>query len=241
VKDQVVYRHRGFCPICEEEVTFLATSRWHRDHLWCPRCPGGSIPRERALMAVLSAKRPGWRSLRIHESSPGNRGASAKIARECARYTATHFFPGGKPGEVTNGFRNENLEAQTFDDASFDVVLSLDVLEHVNRPDRVCQEVNRTLASGGLHIFTTPTYKSKPQTERRAQYLPDGRVEHLFEPEYHGNPIDEAGSLVTFHFGYDLPELIGGWCGMDVEVTRWQSPSIGVVGEFTEVYCCAKR
>jgi lipopolysaccharide biosynthesis protein len=26
-------------------------------------------------------------------------------------------------------------------------------------------------------------------------------------PEYHGNPIDESGSLVTFHYGYDLVRI----------------------------------
>ncbi len=236
----IVYRHRGACPICEHEVTFTATDTWYRDNLWCPSCPGGSIPRERALMLALKTARPDWRSLRIHESSPRGGGASAKIGKECTDYVASHFFPDGPPGEIVNGFRNENLEAQTFPDASFDIVLSLDVMEHVNRPDLVFREVCRTVSRGGLHIFTTPTYKQKQTTERRAEYLSDGTINHLFEPEYHGNPISEAGSLVTFHFGYDLPELITQWCGMGVEVLRWHSPAMGIIGEFTEVYCCSK-
>jgi SAM-dependent methyltransferase len=191
-------------------------------------------------MLALKTARPDWRSLRIHESSPGGRGASAKIAKECAHYVATHFFPGAAPGEMVNGFRSENLEAQTFRDESFDIVLSLDVMEHVNRPDLVFREVCRTLKRGGLHVFTTPTYKQNQKTERRAEYLRDGSISYLFEPEYHGNPISDAGSLVTFHFGYDLPELITQWCGMDVEVSRWHSPARGIIGEFTEVYCCTK-
>ena len=191
-------------------------------------------------MALLKTKRPDWRSLRIHESSPGARGASAVIARQCPDYLGTHYFPDRQRGEVRSGVRNENLEAQTFQDATFDVVLSLDVMEHVNRPDVVCREIHRTLKDGGHYIFTTPTYKDKPKTERRAEVGADGSVEHYFEPEYHGNPIDESGSLVTFHFGYDLPELIHDWCGMDVEVFRWYKPSMGIIGEFTEAYCCTK-
>lgn len=191
-------------------------------------------------MAVLKAKRPGWRSLRIHESSPAGRGASAQIARDCPNYLGSHYFPHAIPGELIRGFRNENLENQTFPDRSFDIVLSLDVMEHVNQPELVCREICRTLEAGGVYIFTAPTYKDLLHTERRAECTSDGLVRHFHEAEYHGNPIDEAGSLVTFHFGYDLPELIQNWSGMDVEVIRSHSPSQGIVGEFTEVYCCTR-
>ena len=35
------------------------------------------------------------------------------------------------------------------------------------------------------------------------------------KPEYHGNPVSDKGALVTFHYGYDLPELIREWSGME--------------------------
>ena len=55
-----------------------------------------------------------------------------------------------------------------------------------------------------------------------------------------GNPVSDAGSLVTFHYGYDLAELIHQWSGMNVEVSRFHDPSRGIIGEFTEVYWATK-
>jgi SAM-dependent methyltransferase len=235
---EVVYRRSGYCPICEAVTEFRATTRWYRESLRCSGC--GSVPRERALALVLSRSFPNWRNLTIHESSPANRGISPKMKRECAGYVATQFFPGEALGAVIRGFRNENLEAVTFADGQFDLVVTLDVMEHVNRPEAVMREVARTLKSGGAYLFTVPTYKGKVGTERRAVYKEDGSVEHFVEPEYHGNPVSDAGSLVTFHYGYDLPELLAQWSGMDVEVLRFHDHQHGVIGDFTEVYVCRK-
>lgn len=235
---QIVYRRRGFCPICAAEAEFSATRDWYRDYLICSGC--GSIPRERGLTLVLERRFPDWRKFAIHESSPVHRGISAKMAKECPRYVATQFYPGQKLGEKIQGYRNEDLEAQTFADETFDLVVSLDVMEHVNHPDKVMQEVARTLKPGGAYLFTVPTYKQRVTGERRALYRPDGSVEHFAEPEYHGNPVSADGSLVTFHYGYDLAELLCQWSGMDVEVIRYHDHRHGVIGEFTEVYLTTK-
>ena len=230
----LVYDRPGFCPICAAEVRFQAAQAWFRDHLFCSGC--GSIPRERALALVLERRFPDWRDLAIHESSPADRGISQKLARECPGYVATQFCPGAPRGALVEGFRNEDLEALTYPDASFDLTVTLDVMEHVNRPDAVLREIARTLRPGGAYLFTVPTYKGKLETERRAHFRADGSVEHMAEPEYHGNPVSDQGALVTFHYGYDFAELISAWSGFDVEVTRFHDHRHGVIGEFTEVY-----
>ena len=109
-------------------------------------------------------------------------------------------------------------------------------MEHVNDPEKVFAEVARTLKPGGTYLFTTPTYKDLVTSERRALYKPDGSIEYTAEAEYHGNPIDNAGSLVTFHFGYDMAERAAEWSGMDMETTRFHDQHHGIIGEFTEVY-----
>jgi hypothetical protein len=118
----------------------------------------------------------------------------------------------------------------------------MDVMDHVNNPELCFREIYRTLRSGGLKIFTTPTYKHRTDSERRACYREDGTIEHLAEgAEYYGNPVDPRGSLVTFHYGYDFPKLIRDWAPFDVRVTRFHDPWHGLLGDHTETYVCRKR
>jgi SAM-dependent methyltransferase len=50
-------------------------------------------------------------------------------------------------------------EELPFDDGSFDVVLSYDVLEHVDDPARAIAEMTRVLRPGGTFLAVFPTYK----------------------------------------------------------------------------------
>ena len=49
-----------------------------------------------------------------------------------------------------------NGSIMPFEDASFDVVISTEVLEHVPNPDAYLMEVKRVLKSGGMFFFTVP-------------------------------------------------------------------------------------
>jgi Methyltransferase domain len=239
-RQPIVASWRGRCPICEQDTVFEARHAWFRDHLICQSCPGGSIPRERAVMQVLRELAPDWKTRSIHESSPGGRGTSIVLARDCAGYVATQFFAETARGAYRDGVRCEDLERQTFDDETFDLVITQDVMEHVFHPDQVYREIWRTLKPSGLYLHTTPIYKGQVTTERRASIEPDGTVIHLAEPEYHGNPVDPKGSLVTFHYGYDLANLIAEWTPFNVEIRRFHQRSSGIVAEFSEVIVCRK-
>jgi SAM-dependent methyltransferase len=228
------HRYRANCPICEGEQDFTVWSAHYRDEFLCEGCHAWSIPRERALAVVLKRMFPAWRKLVIHESSPQDRGISAQLSRECAGYLATQFFPGQPLGATVEGFRNENLETQTFADGAFDIVITQDVMEHVNDFPKALLDINRTLRPGGAHIFTTPTYPA-PKTVQWAWYR-DGQIQWLYEPEYHGNPVDATGSPVTFHYGYDFPDLIEQHCGLAVEVVRLNDVGQGITGPMNEVY-----
>ena len=117
-------------PFASKIRNFEARNAWFRDHLICQSCPGGSIPRERALMQVLRQLAPDWMRQSIHESSPGYRGVSAVLARDCMHYIATQFYPEVPRGASRDGVRCEDLEQQTFDDESFDLIITQDVMEH---------------------------------------------------------------------------------------------------------------
>ncbi|MBL4751845.1 MAG: class I SAM-dependent methyltransferase [Amylibacter sp.] len=199
---------KGWCAVCEQNTEFHSPDEWFRDHLLCQSC--GSLPRERAFFWALTRFYPEWKSARLHEGSPGPRRVSLRLQQECKRYIGSHFYPDIARGKSKNGFQSEDMEALTFKDGSIDLHCHLDVLEHVNRPNQCFKEIARTLAPAGLSIFTTPIYKDLSATERKAIYFQDG-VEHLCTPEYHGNPIDDQGSLVTFHYGQNFSDLIKLW------------------------------
>lgn len=233
----------GFCPICEANAVFRAKKgSWFRGTLLCQSCEGGSVPRERALAYVLSRAYPEWRSLRVHECSPGNRGLSVKLKRECKSYMATHFFPGHEPGAFVNGWRNENIESTTFNDEEFDLVISQDVLEHIFHPGKCFADVYRTLSKGGAFISTFPIRKQQVESHvPRVSVGSDGALEFLKEPEYHGNPISGDGALVTFDYGYAIHQMIPWWADFDVEILRFCDKRAGILGEYTEVVVCKKR
>ena len=192
-------------------------------------------------MKVIEDTFPNWRDLKIHESSPANRGASVKLSSQCKNYIGTHFVPNIPPGQKTpQGFRNENLEKQTFDDGSFDLVVSQDVFEHLFDIESAFKEIARTLKKGGAHIFTTPLVNFKKPTEVWAKKTKEGEIIHLQKPEYHGNPIDPKGSLVTYHFGYDICDMIFNACGLDSEIIRLDDMKYGIRAEYIEVIITRK-
>lgn len=230
----------GYCPICHAPTAFRSYGPWHRDHLICVNCPGYSVPRERALMLMLERLRPDWRDLAIHESSPAPRGISALLRMQGRHYSTSQFFPDAVPGAYRDGVRCEDLEALTFSDESLDVLLTQDVMEHVFNPEAVYREAYRVLRAGGLYLHTTPVSQNMAVSKRAAQKMPGGEVEHLLPAEYHGNPIDDAGSLVTFYWGLDLPDLIASWAPFSVQMTRFNDRQHGILGEMTEVIACEK-
>jgi SAM-dependent methyltransferase len=238
------YEREGYCYICEEKTVFFSNDANFRDQLQCNMCNAkfsGSVVRERALARCLNLFVPKYRELRIHDIAPVMRGISLKLKQQCEGYVFTNYFPNTLPGAVLNGIRNENIEAQTFPDNSFELVISLDVMEHVNRPDLAFREVARTLIFGGYYIFSVPTYRHLAESRRRAYYRDEGDVEHIeMPPEYHGNPFSKEGSLVTFHYGYDLVQNINKWSGLNVACLRCWDESIGVMGSHTEIYICHK-
>ena len=55
-------------------------------------------------------------------------------------------------------FKVEDAEALSFDDTSFDYVISCECMEHVPHPERMAQEIRRVLRPGGQFILTTENY-----------------------------------------------------------------------------------
>ena len=231
-------KHKGFCPVCGRSTIFKVLNSWLRDHYICVQC--SSIPRERAVMHVLSNTCPKWRQVRLHESSPDMRSTSLKLARENMAYIATQLLSGVKQGAFRDGWRNENLEAMTFADEAIDVHITQDVFEHLFHPDRAFREIARTLAPGGLHIFTTPLVNKTAPSEQCARLRQDGSIEHLKPPEFHGNPVSSDGALVTMHWGYDICKFIFQASGLFTTIHHFDIPNMGMCAEYLEVLVSQK-
>jgi SAM-dependent methyltransferase len=226
----------GYCPICDCDVWFHEMGSWLRDQYVCLRC--GSIPRFRALIRVLNDHFPEWRELRIYESSPAG-PSSEKIQRECKQYVASQWFPNVPRGQCKNGERSEDLEALTFPDESFDLVITQDVFEHVLRPAKAFAEIARTLKPGGAHVFTVPYYRGK-KTVVRAEPGRNEGIRHLMKPDYHGNPIDPSGSLVITEWGDELCDFVFRCSGMTTTIFNFYDPKFGLKGDFLDVLISRK-
>jgi SAM-dependent methyltransferase len=124
-------------------------------------------------------------------------------------------------------------------DATFDLVVTMDVFEHLPFPEQAFREIARTLKPGGAHLFTVPCDFTE-ETVVRATISPFGEVLHLQPPVYHGNPIDAKGSLVFRDWGRDLPNTIRAACGMETEVVRIRSFWQGIELGFNEIFISRK-
>jgi SAM-dependent methyltransferase len=198
----------GFCTICERRTLFVEHSPWLRDDYRCIRC--GSIPRERALILTLDREFPQWRSMRVHEASPGGK-AAPKIATV--------------PGYSCGAYPAEDLEALPHPDASFDLVITQDVLEHVQRPALAFAEIARVLRPGGAHVFTVPVLRG---TETVARVGESG--DQLLPPLYHGPHI------VVTDWGDDLPSFVAEHSGLATQAFPYHDRHFGLDGELLEVF-----
>ena len=227
----------GYCPVCEGPRDFYATSdkeipenlfpQWFRGALRCTICR--SPPRERAISHCLNKTRPNWRSLTIHECSPGGWAFSAKLRKECPGYVATQYDPRFPFGDLqaSGKWRNENLEAQTFENDRFDIVITQDVFEHLFHPARAAREIARTLKPGGLCLMTVPVVRFYGVTERRASLTDAGVVHHLPE-QYHGNPVSDGRSLVTVDWSYDIGAYLSAASGIPFVVMLIDDMSMAI-------------
>ncbi len=184
---------------------------------------------------------PDWQTLTIHESSPAMRGASERFRSQAANYVATQYDPTLAPGvfDKAREFRNENLEHQTFQPESFDLVITQDVFEHVFRPDLAIAEIARTLRPGGAHICTVPLTRRDEPSRRRASLVDDEVIHHL-DPQYHGNPISKDGSLVTVDWGFDILEYFARHSGLATSMVLIDDIERGIRARYNEVLICRK-
>jgi SAM-dependent methyltransferase len=136
--------------------------------------------------------------------------------------------------------RHEDLTALSFSNANFDLVVTLDVFEHIPDYPRAFSEVYRVLRRPGYLVFTIPFFFDKAETCVRATVNADGTITHHLPPEVHGNPVSKEGSLCFQNFGWDILDTLRSAGFTNAFAALYWGPWQGHLGYPFFVFCATK-
>lgn len=212
--DQSPFHLPGHCAVCDRSTEFYVDFQYAfhladgcvipnwRERLECAHC--GLNNRMRLALHVLHDQlqvAPDSSIYITEQITPMFTALSARYTN----VTGSEFLADGTPPGSTNekGVRFEDVTRLSFNDSSFDYILTFDVLEHVPDYRKGLRELARCLRPGGGLLMTVPFLPFSPTTVTRATVGEDGAITHLLEPEFHGDPLTD-GVLCFYHFGWDL-------------------------------------
>ncbi len=203
-------RLHGSCFVCGREVDFEVEApldggavNW-RETLTCPECH--LINRWRGCLHVFEAICQPRADDRIYLTESLSH-VHDNLADRFPRLSSSEYLPNAEFGELTFRnevlIRNEDVTKLGFEDASMDIVLCFDVLEHVPDYRAALRQFHRVLGCGGQLLLSVP-FSFQHANIRRAVLDDEGNVQHLLEPCYHGDPLSEQGVLSYHDFGMAL-------------------------------------
>ena len=255
----------GRCNVCGRQTRFFyGDPLLHRESLTCEHClttsryrsiARGLLRSLRTLAGVEAASLTDLaattsdRKLSIYDTQvpfayEGNAYPIPDLLAACAWLTVacSKFDPKVRRGKrLAERTTNQDLEALTFPDASFDVVVTSDVMEHVRLDGRAHREIRRVLKPGGIYLFTVPHFRDQPTLVRVEVVDPDHpeRDRYLTEREYHGDANADEGRALSYRsYGTDLDGALEA-LGFDVEYSREDLPELGILN--TELFFCRVR
>lgn len=98
------------------------------------------------------------------------------------------------PGRFLASYPQYDMQHLAFSDASFDIVIHSDTLEHVPDGVRALRECGRVIAPGGFLAFTIPIIPDRLTRHRNASL-----------PSYHGNEADRKDDFIVYReYGGDF-------------------------------------
>jgi predicted SAM-dependent methyltransferase len=207
----IKYHRFGKCNVCGNFTIFFCQHGPDaaREYMHCPFCMSCSRKRHIASFVLKytsphtkygSIKKMAKRtSLDIYNT---DRNIWGNFFRNNNHYISSIFteeYPIGT--EIEKNVFCQNLEALTFNDGSFDIVITEDVFEHIRDDKKAFCEIYRVLKKGGIHIFTIP-FLFNQETIVRVD-TSTGNDINMLPPEYHFDMI--RGKIIVYRtFGIDL-------------------------------------
>lgn len=243
-------RYPGYCSLCARETEFEfaaddgATVNL-REEMQCAQC--GLNARVRAILSCLKAIAAPGDPVQIYLTEQAT--PLYKFVREhWPEVTGSEYFGSDMRNRLVKFLRHliserevlrhEDVTALSFDDASLDVIVSCDVLEHVPDYRAALTEFARVLRQDGRLLLSVPFMDQSAGTITRARLAEDGSIEHLEEPEYHGDPVDPKGVLAFYNFGWDLLEEVR---RAGFREAHWCLPWSPAEGMFTSLWTLEAR
>ena len=153
---------------------------------------------------------------------------TSRLLAQHSNYVRSSFISSIKFGtELEPNWYNINLERIDLPSASFDVILTSDVAEHIRDIESAHREIHRILRPGGKYIFTIP-------------YDPDCKEHHilvdtstsedrlLVPAQFHGDPL--SGGILAYRvFGRKIFEDLE-QIGFSVEFMSVDDVNTGIFG-----------
>ena len=195
----------------------------------------GVISRQRAVLLVLrqlieQGELPDWQELRCYLSEAVTLFAE-RLTREIPRLRCSEYLP--EPDHWLRGqVPHRDLRRIGLPPATFHAVICNEVLEHVEELVPSLQGMAEVLTLGGYLIATVPFLYGQQEHLVKAVWRGEGEEPQVIgEPDYHGNPVKEEGSLVYRYPGWQLLEDLRQAGFRDAAMHAISSTAYGVLGE----------
>ena len=125
-----------------------------------------------------------------------------RILRGMSGYQYSQYRPEMPNGIVLpDGSINVDLMSMPFETGSLDIVMTSDVMEHVEDDERAHREIHRCLRVGGAYIFTVPYDPCLMETRRLTQPTGEGKPSFILRRQAHGDPLSKSGVLAHRIYG----------------------------------------
>lgn len=164
-------------------------------------------------LPAMRAGRPGGLNILDTDSF----SSISRILRGMHGYRHSQYRPEQPNGVLlADGSINADLTSMPFETGSLDIVMTSDVMEHVEDDEGAHREIHRCLRVGGTYIFTVPYDPCLLATRRLTQRTGVCSPGFILRRQAHGDPLSKSGILAHRIYGQQFQDELR---AMGFEVT----------------------